>query len=417
MQPGNLSQREIEVIHLIAEGLTDKEIAARLRITPRTVSEHIVNIRAKLGASNRASAVYVYFQQSLWQRDPVAAVRSETMQTTTNTSSIRTAQPGDAAKIAELRFSIESIAQGAEHLSPLTHAQAVDDAMRELADGSFRIYVAQDANGTVIGYNSLVRHGWNPPDTRDLRLIVEPSARGQGVGQALWHDALAYCRQQNVTELTSAVGDDRPTDIKFALDRQFVEVFNRVNFKLDLTRFDTRRFSGVRERTSALGIRITNMGELGNTEEAQRRLYQVNSWCAALDLPGVKDEPAWDSWEQFRQAVCASWWYQPDGQFVAIDTQTGELVGMCAVTANARSGGADVLHSGVDRRYRRNPVIGQALKLAAIEYCQQHGCTILGDNHDMRDAPNVALDFAMGFERLPGWILLKRRVGDVKRET
>ena len=74
------------------------------------------------------------------------------------------------------------------------------------------------------------------------------------------------------------------------------------------------------------------------------------------------------------------------------------------------------MHSGVDRRYRRNPVIGQALKLAGIEYCKQHGCTILGDNHDMRDAPNVALDFALGFERLPGWILLKRRVGDVKRE-
>ena len=331
------------------------------------------------------------------------------MQTTTNIS-IRTGQPSDATKVADLRFLVESIAQGAEHLSPLTRAQAMDDAMRELADSGYRICVAQNKDGAVIGYTSLVRHGWNPPDTRDLRLVVEPSTRRQSVGQALWLDALSHCHQHNVTELTTAVGDNRPSDIKFALDRQFVEVTNRVNFKLDLTRFDVRHFTGVRERVATLGIRITNMGELGNTEEAQRRLYQVNSWCAALDLPGVKDEPAWDSWEQFRQAVCASWWYQPDGQFVAIDTRTGEWVGMCAVTANVRSGGADVLHSGVDRRYRRNPVIGQALKLAAIEYCKEQGCTILGDNHDMRDAPNIALDFAMGFERLPGWILMKKRL-------
>lgn len=54
-RPHNLSQRETEVIQLIADGLTVKEIAARLCITPRTVSEHINNIRTKLGAAGAVS--------------------------------------------------------------------------------------------------------------------------------------------------------------------------------------------------------------------------------------------------------------------------------------------------------------------------------------------------------------------------
>jgi DNA-binding NarL/FixJ family response regulator len=65
-----LSRREVEVIHLVAEGLTDKEIATRLSISAKTVSEHVERARNKLGAANRASAVYVFFVK---QREPVLA--------------------------------------------------------------------------------------------------------------------------------------------------------------------------------------------------------------------------------------------------------------------------------------------------------------------------------------------------------
>ena len=90
-RPNNLSQREIEVIQLIAEGLTDKEIAARLHVTQRTISEHIVNIRGKLGASNRASAVYTYFFNALAQRSSVASAGSTKM-STPNKTTLRAAE-------------------------------------------------------------------------------------------------------------------------------------------------------------------------------------------------------------------------------------------------------------------------------------------------------------------------------------
>jgi LuxR family maltose regulon positive regulatory protein len=52
-----LSEREIEVLQLIAEGLTNREIASRLFLSLNTVKAHTRNIYGKLGIHNRAQAV------------------------------------------------------------------------------------------------------------------------------------------------------------------------------------------------------------------------------------------------------------------------------------------------------------------------------------------------------------------------
>ena len=52
-----LSEREIEVLQLIAEGLTNTEIAARLYLSLNTVKVHTRNIYGKLGVNNRTQAV------------------------------------------------------------------------------------------------------------------------------------------------------------------------------------------------------------------------------------------------------------------------------------------------------------------------------------------------------------------------
>jgi DNA-binding CsgD family transcriptional regulator len=49
-----LSAREVEVARLIATGATNREIAAKLTIAPKTVAAHVEHILAKLGASRRA---------------------------------------------------------------------------------------------------------------------------------------------------------------------------------------------------------------------------------------------------------------------------------------------------------------------------------------------------------------------------
>ena len=52
-----LSGREIEVLRLVAEGLTDRQIAERLVLSRHTVHRHVANVYAKLGCSSRAAAV------------------------------------------------------------------------------------------------------------------------------------------------------------------------------------------------------------------------------------------------------------------------------------------------------------------------------------------------------------------------
>jgi DNA-binding CsgD family transcriptional regulator len=54
--PAGLTQREVEVLQLVAQGLTDGAVAERLFISPRTVSQHLRSIYGKLAVSSRAAA-------------------------------------------------------------------------------------------------------------------------------------------------------------------------------------------------------------------------------------------------------------------------------------------------------------------------------------------------------------------------
>jgi HD-GYP domain-containing protein (c-di-GMP phosphodiesterase class II) len=63
--PAGLTRREVEVLRLLARGLTNKAIAERLVITPKTVANHIEHIYLKIGASNRARASLFAMQHGL----------------------------------------------------------------------------------------------------------------------------------------------------------------------------------------------------------------------------------------------------------------------------------------------------------------------------------------------------------------
>ncbi|MBE0608979.1 MAG: helix-turn-helix transcriptional regulator [Dehalococcoidia bacterium] len=54
--PDGLSEREVEVLRLIAAGRSNAEIAEGLFISPHTVGRHVSNIFGKLGIANRADA-------------------------------------------------------------------------------------------------------------------------------------------------------------------------------------------------------------------------------------------------------------------------------------------------------------------------------------------------------------------------
>ena len=64
-QPGGLTEREIQVLRLVAAGRTNRAIAGELVISEHTVARHLNNIFAKLGVSSRAAATAYAYEHRL----------------------------------------------------------------------------------------------------------------------------------------------------------------------------------------------------------------------------------------------------------------------------------------------------------------------------------------------------------------
>jgi HD-GYP domain-containing protein (c-di-GMP phosphodiesterase class II) len=74
--PAGLTAREMEVLVLIARGLSNKQIAARLVITPKTAGNHVEHIYAKIDASSRAAAALYAVQHGLLPEEEMAGSAS-----------------------------------------------------------------------------------------------------------------------------------------------------------------------------------------------------------------------------------------------------------------------------------------------------------------------------------------------------
>ncbi len=60
-----LTAREVEVLRLVAQGLTDAQVADQLIISPRTVNWHLTVIYSKLGVSSRSAATRYAIEQQV----------------------------------------------------------------------------------------------------------------------------------------------------------------------------------------------------------------------------------------------------------------------------------------------------------------------------------------------------------------
>ena len=65
LRTGPITSRELEVLQLVADGLENREIAARLYLSVETVKTHIRHVFSALGARSRAHAVAIGFRTGL----------------------------------------------------------------------------------------------------------------------------------------------------------------------------------------------------------------------------------------------------------------------------------------------------------------------------------------------------------------
>ena len=144
---------------------------------------------------------------------------------------------------------------------------------------------AINAWGEMIGYSNTGHEPWFSPGRFRIEVLVDPSVRRQGIGSLLYTDALQFAKTRGATLLESEIRDNVPEilaivkSLGFQIDRHIFEL------KLAVATFDEQRFAGIIEQVEQSGIRFFTLADLGNTLEAQRNLYEINTRYA-LDIPG-----------------------------------------------------------------------------------------------------------------------------------
>src|SRR5581483_2734753 len=71
----DLTEQEVKILRLVAEGLTNKEIGARLYLSEKTVRNYVSAILGKLGLTSRVQAAALAVQHGLGQGGEAAAER------------------------------------------------------------------------------------------------------------------------------------------------------------------------------------------------------------------------------------------------------------------------------------------------------------------------------------------------------
>ena len=266
--------------------------------------------------------------------------------------------------------------------------------------------VAQDEQGELLGFYWILRDR-SESGRAYVYLFVKPDRRGQGLGRRLYEALLQDAERAGAKNLRVSVCDNCPEDLAFAARRGFTERRHLIGMALDLDAFDDRPYDAIIARLAGAGFRFTSMAELGNTPEAQHKLYILNDTAAAT-TPGSDGEHSWASFEDFQKGVCEADWYIPAGQMVVIDVATGAWAAMSAITRFEGKDHAYNLFTGVDMPYRGRK-LGQAVKVLALRYAREVlQVTLVRTHHNTKNLPMIAIDRKLGYLQVPGAYLLEK---------
>jgi GNAT superfamily N-acetyltransferase len=282
------------------------------------------------------------------------------------------------------------------------------DLKQEYARDKDRIHQqgAYDENGTLMGFywtfNSRLEEG-----RVYANLIVKPEFRHTGVGHFLSKDMENSLSSTPVKKLRLTVLDTNPEYRAFAERRGYTALQHLIGMELNLKNFDERPYVEIIDSLKAKGFQFTSMEGLGNTEEAQRKLYQLNDFDTSVTAGG-NSEHTWVDFEDFQKRVCQADWYIPGGQIVVIDSATGNWAAMSAITRYQDLGYAYNLHTGVSWNYRGRR-LAQAVKAQALIYARDAWkVRTVRTHHNTENKPMIHIDRKFGYTDLPGHYTMEK---------
>jgi GNAT superfamily N-acetyltransferase len=268
--------------------------------------------------------------------------------------------------------------------------------------------VAEDPAGTLLGFYWATR-SQNRPESWFFYLYVDRPYRLQGTGRLLYDHLLSSLTAAGAARLLVDVWDDYFEGRIFAERRGFIQKEHHLSMNIDLDTFDDAPYQDHIDLLQSQGFRFTTMAGLGDTEEAQRKLYQLND-TAASETPGSDGQRPWTDFEDFRQSVVQTEWYKPAGQFVVIHEPSGEFAAMSAITRFEGDDSAYNLFTGVDSRFRGRK-LGQSVKVLALRFAREHlGVSQVRTYHNAKNEAILAIDRKLGYKQGRGRYLMEYKL-------
>jgi RimJ/RimL family protein N-acetyltransferase len=262
--------------------------------------------------------------------------------------------------------------------------------------------VAEDEQGKLLGFYWAYRSN---TELCQIDLFVDPEQRRQGVGKRLYENLEQSVKASQAKKLQISIPNTSSESRAFAEECGFNERWHFIPMRLNLETFDDQPYDEIITKLKGDGFQFTSMEELGNTEEAQRKLYILND-TTDLDVPGKNGEHSWSSFEDFQKRVCQMDWYNPGGQMVVIDTETGDWAAMSAISRFENH--AYNLHTGVDRRYRGRK-LAQAVKVMALRHARDVlKVNTVHTDHNTMNHPMIAIDRKFGYVEIPGTFSMQK---------
>ena len=265
-------------------------------------------------------------------------------------------------------------------------------------------WVAENEQGQVIAYAIAWRAPWTEPGALSHTLIVHPTARGSGVGTALYNTLCQWAAEVRASKLVDYLRESDEASLGYAIRRGYEVERHIFESVLDLAKFEQSELFDTIRRAEQSGITFTTLADEPG-EENERKLYEVYRETSP-DIPGYTgDYPDFYQWRKWSIQLPGS-----NPAWVHIAKDGDRYVGVATLVQNEQTRAMYHEYTGVRSAYRGRH-IALALKLLSIQSARRQDSPYLRTHNDSANKPMLRINRdILGFRAEPGNYKMVRKL-------